>query len=95
MLLLLADQPLITSQHLHGLINAWSGNTAEIVASAYSGTVGPPILFGSDAFPHLSRLSGDIGARALLDDPTFEITSVPFEAAATDIDTPADLNSLY
>lgn len=94
MLLMLADQPLVTRQHLQALIDAWSGEKTDIVASAYARTVGPPILFGSDAFGQLLRLTGDAGARTLLRDARFNISSVSFEDAATDIDTVADLESL-
>jgi molybdenum cofactor cytidylyltransferase len=94
LLLLLADQPLITPRHLRTLIETWSGAANEIVASSYSGTEGPPVLFPSGTFEALESLAGDRGARALFDDRRFTVRSVPFEPAATDIDTPADLAAL-
>ncbi len=94
LLLLLADQPLITPQHLRALIDTWSGANNEIVASSYSGTEGPPVLFPSGAFEALESLTGDRGARALFHDGRFTLGTVPFEPAATDIDTPADLAAL-
>lgn len=94
LLLLLADQPLISPQHLRALINTWSGADNEIVASAYAGTVGPPVLFPKGAFQALCSLTGDQGARALFHDDRFRLRTVPFEAAAVDIDTPADLDAL-
>lgn len=90
-LLLFADQPLITAEHLRALIDRWSGADDEIVATAFSKTVGPPVLFPRGAFAALGRLSGDKGAKRVLEDPEFVVTTIPFEDAAIDIDTPADL----
>ncbi len=93
-LLLFADQPLVTAHHLRALIDTWSGADNEIVATAFSGTAGPPVLFPRGAFSALGRLSGDHGAKSVLEDPQFELRTVPFEDAAIDIDTPADLKTL-
>jgi len=94
LLLLLADQPLVTSQHLGALMDTWSGADHVIVASSYSGTAGPPVLFPIHAFEALESLTGDQGARALFHDGRFTLRTVPFEPAAIDIDTPADLAAL-
>lgn len=93
-LLLLADQPLITAEHLQALIDNWSGVDDEIVATAFANTMGPPVLFPSGSFSALTALTGDQGAREILRDSRFSIKTVGFEAAAVDIDTPADLASL-
>ena len=91
LLLLLADQPSITAQHLRALIDGWSGADNEIMATAFWGTGGPPVLFPRGAFGALRKLTGDTGAKSLLDNPEFDVTTIPFEGAAIDIDTPADL----
>lgn len=93
-LLLLADQPLITTEHLRALIGSWSGADNEIVATAFADALGPPVLFPSGAFSELASMTGDLGARALLHDRRFSLKTVHFEAAAIDIDTPADLAAL-
>ena len=93
-LLLFVDQPLITARHLRALIDTWSGADSEIVATAFSGTLGPPVLFPRGAFAALSGLSGDEGARSVLRDPQFDVRTIPFEDAAVDIDTPSDLAQL-
>jgi len=92
--LLLADQPLVTAEHVRVLIARWTGETSHIVASAYSGTAGPPILFPSGCFADLARLHGDAGAKVLLRDSRFTVDTVPCEAATVDIDTPADLSRI-
>lgn len=93
-LLLLADQPLITGEHLDTLSARWSGDPREIVASNYAGTRGPPVILPRDTFDDLARLDGDRGANRLFEDRRFVVETVPFEPAAVDIDTPADLESL-
>jgi CTP:molybdopterin cytidylyltransferase MocA len=93
-LLLFADQPLITAGHLRTLIDNWSGADDEIMATAFSGTVGPPVLFPRGAFEALGKLSGDKGAKSVLEDPTFKLQAIPFEDAAVDIDTPADVERI-
>ena len=93
-IVLLADQPMVSAEHVSNLIEQWSGDEREIVASAYANTCGVPALFASGSFEKLSTLSGDQGARHLLDDPEFEVRYVDFEDAATDIDTVADLARL-
>lgn len=84
----LADQPLVSAVHLLALIDAWDGGSDEIVTTAYAGTQGPPVLFGSGCFDALSELQGDTGAKTLFKDQRFTITSVAFEPAAIDVDKP-------
>ena len=90
-LLILADQPLITAEHLQAMLNSWSASENEIVATTFADTSGPPVLFPSGAFPALTRLTGDQGARAVLRDARFTLKTIEFEDAAVDIDTPRDL----
>ena len=94
LLLLLADQVLVTEGHLNALLNRWSGAPDEIVATAFAGTEGPPVLLPRATFAELRGLTGDTGARALFQDPRFSLRSVPFDDAAVDIDTPEDLDAL-
>jgi CTP:molybdopterin cytidylyltransferase MocA len=90
----LADQPRVTPEHLQTLCETWSGVANEIVASAYAGTLGAPVLFGSACFDALSALNGDQGAKSLFGDKRFTVSTVDFEPAAIDIDTPEDLEKL-
>jgi molybdenum cofactor cytidylyltransferase len=94
LLIMLADQPLITTDHLNALLSAWSGDDDEIVATAFAGAQGPPVLMPRATFADLARLSGDSGARKLLDDPSYRLTTVWFDPAAIDIDSPDDLRHL-
>ena len=94
LLLLLADQPLVTPLHLQALIDRWSGAANEIVASSYAETEGPPVLFARNALRELPKLSGDQGARELLHDCRYKLQTIGFEPAGTDIDTPGDLAAI-
>ena len=93
-LIMLADQPLVTSAHLRELIDNWSGADNEIVASSFEGIVSPPILFPKNAFDALCELSGDTGARSLLSSDSFHVRSIDFPPAGLDVDTPEDLRNL-
>ena len=92
MLLLLADQPLISAKHLDALCDAWDGADNSIVATAFANVQGPPVLLPKGCFADLAALEGDEGARALLRDDRFSVTTVWNDAAAVDIDTPEDLD---
>lgn len=94
LLFMLADQPLITAAYLRELLAAWSGADKNIVATGFNDVKGPPILMPSAAFSFLQNLSGDQGAKCLLDNQSFAVTTVPFDDARIDIDTPDDLMPL-
>lgn len=89
-LLLLADQPEVTSAHLDALIDVYPTNEAAMVGTRYAGTLGVPAVFGRRHFTALLALDGDRGAKTLLlANPA--TGRVPFAQAAFDIDTPGDL----
>ncbi len=93
-LLLLADQPLITASYLQQMIVAWNGSDTTIVCSKFAGAVGPPVIFPARYFDKLMSLEGDAGARVLLDAHRAQVIALPSEAAAIDIDTVDDLDRL-
>lgn len=89
-LIVLADQPLVTAEHLNDLISTWSGSETEIVASAFDEILSPPILFPQHAFDALSELSGDMGAKKILSNKGFNVRTIEFPPASMDIDTIED-----
>ena len=93
-LLLMADQPLVTAEHLNSLISEWLEAPSEIVISEYAGVKGPPVVFPAHCFDRLMKLEGDQGARSVLTDTKYSVRGLAFEAAAVDIDTPRDLAEL-
>lgn len=93
-IVMLADQPLITADHLRALIHTWSGADDEIVVTSFADSMGPPVLFPRACFKDMTMLDGDAGAKQLLHDTRFTLANVRFEPAAVDIDTPDDLTNL-
>ncbi|HXG37824.1 MAG TPA: nucleotidyltransferase family protein [Bacteroidota bacterium] len=93
-LIMLGDQPLVTSAHLNSIIEAHQSTGKPIVASAYSGTLGVPVIFARRFFPELQRLSGDTGAKQIIQNHSGEVAGIPFPDGVVDIDTPRDLQHL-
>ena len=94
LLVLLADQPLVSRSHIANLIRRWTGEPGAIVATAFSGVLGPPVLFGRGYLEELRALGGDAGARQVLDAHADAVTTVRYDPAGVDIDTPEDLQRL-
>jgi molybdenum cofactor cytidylyltransferase len=93
-LLLLADQPLVSDAHLQALISRYKATPDSICASGYAGTRGPPVIFPKRLFAELIALRGDRGAKAVIEANIDQVITLPFEKAAIDIDTPDDLQQL-
>lgn len=93
-ILIFADQPLLTREHLCALRDLWSGEENTIIATEFARMSGPPVLFPRACFDDLAQLRGDNGARNLLRDDRFVVKTLRFEAASVDIDTPEDLINL-
>jgi molybdenum cofactor cytidylyltransferase len=89
LLLLLADQPLITPDHLRNLI----AQDAPVVATGYEGVAGAPAVFAPFLRGELLQLRGDRGARAVIERQR-DAVIVPFEDAAVDIDDEDDFAAL-
>jgi molybdenum cofactor cytidylyltransferase len=93
-IIILADQPLITAAHIGEIVQKWGSDPDAIVATRFSGTEGPPVLFGQRYFGQLSKLAGDAGAKHVLQSHPSAVRTVEFEPAAIDIDKPSDLEAL-
>jgi len=88
----LCDQPHVTSNDIDRIIAAFRDQAAPIAAAKYGEVIGVPALFSRELFDDLFKLRGDKGARSLILN-TPDVTTVPFEKAACDIDTPDDVMS--
>ncbi len=89
--IVLCDQPLITSDHIDCLAMHFKDKGPLIVAAQYGDTVGVPAVFSCKLFPDLLELSGDKGARQLIHSHFDQVLSVSIPEAAYDIDTPEDI----
>lgn len=87
-LIALADMPQVPPEHIRALMAAFAG---EPVATLVDGRPQPPALFGKKHFSDLTRLTGDRGAQSLLRNADAVELS---PAAASDVDTVADLERL-
>lgn len=90
-LVMLADQPSVTSADLRRLIGTWRRQPEFLVAALYEGAAGVPAIFPRSSFESLAELRGDQGARLLLRRHPDRVIRVPMDSAAIDIDTPEDL----
>lgn len=91
----LGDQPGIRARTIDALVDVWQGDAGAIVAVEFDGTRVPPVLFGRDYFPALERLTGDRGARAIIEAHHDHVRVVAMEGPILrDIDTPADLEAI-
>ena len=60
--------------------------------SGYSGISGVPAFFAAKFRDELLALRGDAGARRVIDAHRNEVVTIPFEAAAFDVDTDAAIS---
>lgn len=93
-MILLADQPLITADHLLSMKQALYASPSSIIATEFDQVVGPPVIFPAAYFATLSALSGDSGARVVIEKNSDVVIKISFDDAAIDIDTPDDLDDL-
>jgi molybdenum cofactor cytidylyltransferase len=91
-LFLLADQPGVSPALLAALIHRHRETLAPVVAPRYRGQRGNPVLFDRSTFPEFARLSGDVGARSIIQAHSEEIAWVdwPTSEITQDIDVTED-----
>jgi molybdenum cofactor cytidylyltransferase len=75
------------------LVAAQHASGRNIVAARYAGRHGAPALFLREHFATLTHLTGEEGARNLLNGDPKQVTTVDLPELAVDLDTPADFTS--
>jgi len=93
-LVALCDQPAFSAGVIAQLVAAQRATSRSIVAAHYAGRHGAPALFLREHFPALLALTGEEGARALLQGDPARVASVDLPDLALDLDTPADYAAL-
>ena len=95
-LILLGDQPLVTSEVINRIIGAFESSGNPIVAPVYNGVQGNPVCFARALFPALSALEGDRGAKAIIGEDPNRVEWVAFESdlPLRDLDVEADYDAL-
>jgi molybdenum cofactor cytidylyltransferase len=86
----LGDMPWVRAEHVRALVDAFdpaAGRT--ICVPVHQGKRGNPVLIGARHFPALGRLTGDVGARALIEEHADEVCAVPVAdgGVTLDVDT--------
>jgi molybdenum cofactor cytidylyltransferase len=92
--IMLCDQPLVSSGLLDRLVEVQGLTGRGIVAAEYGGTVGVPALFGRQYFAELAALTGDRGAKGIMARHAADVERVPFPQGSLDIDTEEDCQRL-
>ncbi|MEZ0542482.1 nucleotidyltransferase family protein [Fibrella arboris] len=90
-LVLLTDQPHVSRALIEQLIDTAASSHKAIVASQYGDVQGVPVLFRPEFFDALKSLTGDTGARKIIQKHPDEVVSVPFDQGIVDLDTPEDV----
>lgn len=92
-LVMVCDQPLLTSNHLQKLIEISNTNERSIISSSYQGVLGVPAIFKKNIFDELLILKDEEGARKIIQSKKNEVCSVEFIGGEIDLDTPADVKN--
>jgi len=82
----LGDSPTVTASVVKRFASAPPGSRA-----TYAGRPGHPAVLGPIQIERLGSVTGDTGARALLDGPAIECSDL---CSGLDVDTPADLKRI-
>jgi len=93
-ILLLCDQPLLTSNILLNILEKYKDTSFPIIHSNYGEVSGPPTLFHRSLFPYLMELEGAQGAKKVVDLFPDQVALVDFFYGTSDIDTPDDYQQL-
>lgn len=90
--LLVCDQPHVTSAVIANLIAAHETTGRPIIASAYGESFGVPALFNKTLFRELTQLAGASGAKEIIKRHASEAHFLPFPKGEVDVDTPEDFS---
>lgn len=90
MIIALCDQPAFSTATIEQLLAAQRETGRSIVAARYADRQGAPAVFMHEHFATLASLTGEEGARALLNGASRPVAAVDLPELAFDLDTPAD-----
>ena len=92
--IMVCDQPLLTSGHLTALRDVHKNTFSHIVASRYGDTMGVPALFDRTLFSEILKIKDAQGAKAIIESHSESVNTIDWEDGHLDIDTPEDLKLL-
>lgn len=95
LLIVLADQPYVTSAFINRMIETSYANPNGIIATQYNAQKkGVPALFYKRYFKELSKLSGDDGAKSILKKYSVSVRTLIPDFENIDIDTKSDYRNI-
>ncbi len=86
-LILVCDQPLLTTVLLDEIISSYRETKNKIIASFYGGTPGVPALFDHSLFTQLLRLEDQQGAKKVILGNSDQVHSINWPEGEIDLDT--------
>lgn len=94
-LVALGDQPALPPQVIPRILEIFRRTRKAIVTPVYGGVQGAPVLFAASVFAELCALSGDRGARGVVDQDPARVAPAPFDLPVPpDLDTPEEYERL-
>ena len=93
-LILLSDQPFISTVLLQNMIQIFEKSPNPIISCTYNQQLGVPMLFDKSVFPELMKLSRDKGAKSFSHLYKNTISTIDFPEGIIDVDTFEDVEKL-
>ena len=90
----LGDMPFISPDSIDALVKNYVDGAGSILAAAYEGTRGNPVLFDEKHYETLTDVTGDVGGRQLVEThPESALVETNDPGVLRDIDEQSDLSS--
>jgi len=93
-IVMVCDQPYVTTDLLNSLIETQEETGKPIIASEYGGAIGTPALFQKQFFEELVALEVDSGAKKIIMQNDNFLATISFLKGSIDIDTIDDYKAL-
>ncbi|WP_448546688.1 nucleotidyltransferase family protein [Thalassotalea fusca] len=92
-MIVLVDQWRLTGQHLQAINEAWRHDMTNIFIAQddTNNNIGPPVIFPNRQFEELMQLSGDQGAKVVINNNKNSVKHFALWQAFCDLDTPEQL----
>lgn len=95
--IILGDQPDISSRLLNALLDVQERSGLPAAALSFDGLLHPPVVLARELWPDLMTLEGDVGCRALIRQRPEMVATLPGGGGhrhPVDVDTPQDYERL-
>ena len=89
-IILVCDQPAVTSVYLSSIAERYEANKNAIIASFYSDAPGVPVLFDKTIFPELLDMDDALGAKKIIQKHIGLTELINFPEGSIDLDTPEE-----